>query len=239
VERQRIVDAIKRIASENGGTPPGQRQIEAAIGLRPSEWRGVYWAKWGDAVAEAGFARNSPLPRTESDTVLSRVAALVRRIGRIPTHAELMLERRTDRTFPSHQVVRARLGGKVDQARLLADYCKATPGWDDVVALLAAMPSGGDARATDSPARQVGEVYLIRMGRDYKIGRTDFFARRRRELAIQLPARADTVHVIETDDPVGVERYWHMRFAAKRKNGEWFALTEADVAAFKMWRRIC
>ena len=71
-----------------------------------------------------------------------------------------------------------------------------------------------------------------------KIGKTNDTVRRGNELRIQLPEKTDLIHSIKTDDPSGIEAYWHKRFEEKRMQGEWFNLSSADVKAFKRWRRI-
>ena len=78
-----------------------------------------------------------------------------------------------------------------------------------------------------------GFVYLMQSGRFFKIGRSNAAGRRVYELGLRLPEPVRSIHVIPTDDPQGIEAYWHKRFAPKRRNGEWFALDSRDVAAFK------
>jgi hypothetical protein len=112
------------------------------------------------------------------------------------------------------------------------EFCEQRPEFADVLEILGTPPRyTTSVRSRDvAPA---GFVYLTKFGRHFKIGRTNAVGRRERELAIQLPEKSKTVHVIETDDPEGIEAYWHRRFAAKRGNGEWFALDSTDIAAFK------
>ena len=96
----------------------------------------------------------------------------------------------------------------------------------------AASPSSGKAKI------ETGFVYLMKSGRHYKIGRTNSLGRRQWELGIKISIPPKTIHSIETDDPVGVEGYWHRRFEGKRGEGEWSDLTPVDVAAFKRWKKI-
>ena len=50
-------------------------------------------------------------------------------------------------------------------------------------------------------------------------------------------ANRSELHRIQPDDPPGIETYCHSRFADKKTNSEWFALSPLDVRAFKRRRR--
>ncbi len=85
--------------------------------------------------------------------------------------------------------------------------------------------------------RAAGGVYMLKCDFSgttyYKIGRALDFARRIRQVKLQLPVPAKEVHRIHAHDGNVAENYWHRKFALKRLNGEWFALTKKDVAEFK------
>ena len=64
----------------------------------------------------------------------------------------------------------------------------------------------------------------MKSGKFYRIGRTNKLDRRQYEVGVQLPEEYQRVHSIQTDDPSGIEAYWHNRFHGdKRLNGDGFA----------------
>ncbi len=241
MDKQNILDAIRRVADANGGTPPGRIAIERAAGIRMADWYPHLWVRWGDALAEAGFTPNQLQAAIGDEVVIQRFVDLARELKKIPVEGEFRRKARSDKSFPSHSVFR-KFGSKEGLVQAVLRYCQQHPGYEDIIALCADRKSAAkvDAgAAVNSAGRFVtGFVYLMKSGRHYKIGRTVSVGRRERELTIQIPVPPRTIHSIETDDPVGVEAYWHNRFRDKRGEGEWFDLCAEDVLAFKRWKRI-
>ena len=235
VTKAHSLQEIKRTAKANGGKPSGVQRFESETGIKPSDWKGRYWVRWGDAVREAGYLPNRLSRPDDVATVLERYAGLAHELGRLPVEAELLLKRRSDCTFPARNAFR-RFGTKLGLVEHLAQYCRSCTGYDDIVRLceeFASQIQHDTANESECGKEEIGFVYLIKSGRFYKIGKSNAAGRREYELAIQLPEKAKRIYVIRTDDPSGIEAYWHSRFEAKRKNGEWFELNATDVAAFK------
>jgi hypothetical protein len=235
MERDLIIAEIKRTAAENGGAPLGRRRFEAETGIKESDWYGKLWTTWGLALQEAGFSPNEKREKLSDHVLLDQLAKLTRELGRFPVYADLRMKARAEQAFPSHNTFR-RFGGRTQLAARLLSYCESTGERADVISICrpiaAEAEPGKEVDGTSSP-QELASVYLIKAGRYYKVGRSNAPGRREYELAIRLPEKPKTVHIIRTDDPVGIEAYWHNRFADKRKNGEWFQLTHADVQAFR------
>jgi hypothetical protein len=234
-----ILDEIKRTAAANGGKPLGWRKFLSETGIRESDWHTVYWARWSDALREAGFTPNQLTEAYETAELLDRYADLVIELGKLPTSADMRFKSRRDPGFP-HDATYARLGSKADLIAQLLEHCRGKDGYQDVVRLCEEYVPR-KKRAGEDPVpngaevseEELGFVHLMKSGRFHKIGRSNSAGRREYELRIQLPEPLTLVHAIRTDDPPGIEAYWHNRFAAKRKNGEWFELDAADVRTFK------
>jgi hypothetical protein len=234
MNKQHVLDEIRRTATANGGIPLGHKRFAQETGIAHQDWWGKYWGRWSDALQEAGFAPNTLQDAFSDQMLIEKLVALIRELGRFPGNGDLRLKKRSDSTFPNDKVFDAHFGTRLKLRQAVVEYCKANSGFDDVPPLCGPIVQKGIEKAERTPPSAIlGFVYLMKSGKHYKIGKTNATGRREYELAIQLPEKLSTVHVIKTDDPDGIESYWHRRFAAKRANGEWFALERADVDAFK------
>jgi hypothetical protein len=136
--------------------------------------------------------------------------------------------------------------GKEETYSLFQDYLHAGTAWRHYVAWQdVSCTFCWDAKqskvstATKYPSKievtfsRLEVVYLLKAGPYYKIGKAKDLDNRVNQIRLQLPYPVEVMHSIETDDSSGIENYWHKRFAYKRANGEWFLLTDDDVAAFR------
>jgi Meiotically up-regulated gene 113 len=240
VSREQILNEIKRTGKENGGIPLGTNRFEKETGIKPYEW-GKYWARIGDAQKEAGLSPNQLQGAYDDSFIFEKIIDLARKLGKFPTVREFIIEKNNNPKFPSKGAIH-RLGRQGEIANKMIEYCKDKDSYSDIVELCSAFLENSTYEDITDKADGIsesGEVYLFKSGRYYKIGRTCDTVRRGNELRIQLPEKTDLIHSIKTDDPSGIEAYWHRRFDAKRLNGEWFDLNSSDVNAFKRWRRIC
>jgi hypothetical protein len=234
--RALILGEIKRLAAADGGRAPGKQTFERTTGITEGQWSGVLWARWSEAIAEAGHQPNVIQPRLDDDKVLLELVEATRHYQRLPTYAEMRLYKRGRPEFPNFKTVSNRFPTKEALAAALRRRATTDDSLSDVLPMLP--PEANDEPTAEraggrGTASSEGWVYLIKSGNHYKIGRGDDLERRVKQIRVALPETGDLVHAIRTDDPAGIEAYWHRRFDASRMNGEWFGLSVADVKAFK------
>jgi len=234
MNKEHILQEIKRTAQANSGTPLGWRKFAQETGIRDRDWLGKHWARRSDALREAGYAPNAMTTAYDESFLFEQFIGLARELKSLPTKGDFLLKARRDPGFPSASTFE-HFGSKTELVKGVIGYCRTREGYEDMIAMCE-----GHAprhRASEDQAEpvqgEIGFVYLMKSGKFYKLGRSNAAGRREYEIGIQLPEKLQTVHIIRTDDPPGIEAYWHTRFAAKRKNGEWFDLNSSDVSAFK------
>lgn len=133
--------------------------------------------------------------------------------------------------FPSYNTMQKHFGSMAGLRFYARRWAEGNESYRDVINLI---PETRETSldANDQPNSD-GWVYLLKSGLHFKIGRGQDLERRVKQVSIALPEKLELVHSIKTDDPSGIEAYWHNRFKEKRLNGEWFKLTPSDVKSFK------
>ncbi len=234
--KEEIIFEIKRTAKENQGKPLGYKKFGKVTGISIHAWRGKYWRNWGDALKESGFEKNKADEAYDNDYIIRNIVLLTRKNERFPTYADALLEKNSNFSFPGYHAIK-RLGNKNKLIELVRGYVTINDEYSDILKWLP------DPETTDYDDNQNnaefektdGFVYLVKeqYSKHYKIGKTFDVPRRHREIALELPGHLKKIHAIRTDDPSGIEAYWHNRFASKRTKGEWFALNSDDIRVFK------
>lgn len=226
--KEDILSEIKRLANITG-TPPGNLTFAKQTGIKEHRWSGVFWAKWSDALRDAGFESNSLQGPFVTEDVLSQLVNACRHYKHVPSAPEMRLFHKTNPLFPSHNTINNHFPNRKDLVDGLARHVAGRAELQDIAAML---PTQSEVICGPAEELAEGFVYLLKSGTHYKIGRSDQIERRIKQITISLPESVDLVHAIKTDDPPGIEAYWHRRFASLRANGEWFKLGPAEVKAF-------
>src|SRR5260370_14193655 len=189
--KEQIVDEIRRTAKEHGGSPLGQARFFVATGIKTSDWHGKYWARWGDALSEAGFSRNTLQEPYPEALLIQKFIALTRELSHFPVKGELSLKRKTDLSFPNDKTF-GRFGGKASLIWKVLLYCRERTGFEDIIEVCET--AGSSATEPDSQQSvsksnvDVGfYVYLIKSGRHHKVGSSNSEGRGDDALASHLP----------------------------------------------------
>ncbi len=240
VTKETIVAEIIRTAKINGGKPLGSRKFENETGIKSTIWLGKIWARWSDALQEAGFVPNALVEAHGKEFLFEIYARLSSESNRLITKSDMRLMSRKGIEVPNWSTFQNRFGSKANFIGELSNYLQRTNQYPDVIQMCTGYRSvepEENILTLSEPvtvASLIEFVYLLKSGKFYKIGRTNSVGRRQYEIATQMPEEVVEIHRISTDDSAGIERYWHQRFASKRMKGEWFDLSREDVAIFKL-----
>jgi len=230
VNTAQILDEIRRHFEETGAAPGLSTFLRAHPDVPPTAFRGLYWAKWSDALAEAGVTAREFTAATDEELLFRPLAELTRSLGRYPSQAELRLQRRRDPSFPVESTLRSRFGTTPRQVMSLREWCTTRPDFDDVVQICSvdgSVTADAIPEPDDLSDIKAGFVYLMRSTtRGHKIGMTSSMSRRWAQIEGADPGEVELVHHFKTIDMAGIEAYWLHRFDAQRKRNdrEWFSL---------------
>jgi len=168
MDKSHILAEIQRTAKDNGGEPLGAARFFQETGIKQTDWYGKLWARWGDALREAGFEPNQFNRPYPDDELINAFISLIRELHRFPVRGELKMKARGDKSFPSHNAF-ARLGSKRQLAAKILSYCEKHSGHEDVAALCEPVVREEVSTSDSTPQETaMGFVYLMKSGQYYQ-----------------------------------------------------------------------
>lgn len=246
-KKKDIIKKLKEWSEKHGGKTPSQKVFfeETEVGIYD---RMRYWPNYGALVKEAGLKPNKfDKTKYTKNQLCELFIQTIREKGKWPTRGILDVKHHGDADFPDSSTFYKKLGLTEALAKNILKFAKSEKGYTDVIdvceTLLNDYESYEDKSDEAIEGTKHGWIYLLKTtfrGKSaYKIGETNDLKRRENELN-QPSNDQEIIHAIETDDPSGIEKYWHNRFKDKQLKGknEWFILNASDIRAFKKWKRI-
>ena len=177
ITKQDILEAIRQTAEANGGIPLGKGRFEQETGIKEYHCS-KFWRSFGEAQREAGFAPNTLQAAHRLEFLAESLVDLMRELGRFPVNADFIGRRNRDSKFPSPGSFR-RFGNKKKMAEKISEYAE-QKGYNDIINMCVPVIESSEKMKEDvgSLGQAVGEVYLVKSGRHYKIGKTSDADRR-------------------------------------------------------------
>lgn len=121
ITRTEILEEINRFVAKEARSP-GEREFVAATRIKQSAWKGKFWARWTDAVREAGHEPNSMTQKIPDADLLSQLARFIIELGHFPVRDEINMRARQAEGFPVWQTVKKRYGGMPETAAALFEF---------------------------------------------------------------------------------------------------------------------
>jgi hypothetical protein len=199
INKDLILSKIKELAEENGGKPPGLKNFTKITSIKSNQICGKYWARWNDAVIEAGFKPNH-LPEGHSEDFLcSKLAEFIKESGRYPARGEISHRAFNDKSFPGISCYINTLGCRFVAAKKVLDYCSAREGLNDVAEICNKIYQDGIAEDEEYANYFEGIKYFIGLEKTAK-NQYLFTARQKPYMINQLKLEGKTiVHQIAAD----------------------------------------
>src|SRR5437660_10219857 len=109
--REEILSEISKFVAANEGQIPGERTFATATRIKGSAWKGKHWARWSDAVREAGYDPNAMNQTIPEQDILDQRAGFSTKLAYFPVRPEATRRPRATPGVPVSQTKKERYGG--------------------------------------------------------------------------------------------------------------------------------